>query len=176
MTAWAFRFDLRRQGSNPNDVRRNKDSSASHRRTGMTRTNNMRKTDQSITELGITGEKRNIIQIEIPEGQDEPQRNNLIVHQKRAQMVTMTLHRAEIPGLEDIGTLGVKGQGHDATQDQEDVVEMIPLTITGHQGLKEGRMNIRGPPREKKREMNQEVPRIVSFSLPSLRVYQILQS
>ena len=49
--------------------------------------------------------------------------------------------------------LGIMGQGHDVTRDREDAVEMIPPTIISDQGLKERRMNIRNPPRQKRGEM-----------------------
>ena len=116
------------------------------------RTNNVRRKDQSIIEPDLTGKKRIVTLVEILDGQDEPRRNNLITPQKKAQMMTMSLHRAE--NL-DLGgeILGVTGQGHDVTRDREDAVEMIPLMIKSDQGLKEGRMNIRNPPRQKKGEM-----------------------
>ena len=115
------------------------------------RTSNVRKKDQSIIELDLIG-KRFVNLVEILDGQGEPQRNNLIIPQKRAQMMTISLHRAE--NL-DLGgeILGVTGQGHDVARDPEDAVEMIPLMNKSDRGPREGRMNIRDPPRQKEGEM-----------------------
>ena len=68
-------------------------------------------------------------------------------------MGTMSLHRAKNPGVGSIETLGAIGQGHDVAQDREGAVEMIPLMIIGDQDLKEGRRNIRDPPKPKKRRV-----------------------
>ena len=68
-------------------------------------------------------------------------------------MGTMSLHQAKNQGVGSIETLGVIGQGHDVARDREGVVEMIPLITIDDQDLKEGRRNVRSPPRPKKRRV-----------------------
>ena len=62
------------------------------------------------------------------------------------------IHQAEVPGLEDIVIRDAMSQDHTVTQDLEDGIMILPM-ITGDQGLKEEKMNIRNLLKQKEGEM-----------------------